>query len=297
MDGGGLFKDFLSALVEEAFDPVKTGLFVETPDRTLYPNPASERAARGGSISANWNFWARCSARRCTRGFGGTSHSPGFSSAKLRDGRPSELNDLATLDPELYRHLLSLKRLPAEQVEDLALFFTRRRRRQGRRLPRRARPGRRGPPRHRRKSRTVRPPDGPPSAARADSQTIRGVRRGFRSLVPPAWVRIFAPAELRLLDGAGGRVDVENLRRCATYKGGYTEEHPTVRMLWETLAEFTEEQQRSFLKFVTACPNTPLLGFSQLALRFARIDRACGAGRTRRRTPPISNDYPPRRRA
>jgi ubiquitin-protein ligase E3 C len=43
VDGGGLFKDFLSAFIEEAFDPAATGpgLFVETPDRTLYPNPAS----------------------------------------------------------------------------------------------------------------------------------------------------------------------------------------------------------------------------------------------------------------
>ena len=29
----------------------------------------------------------------------------GFFLAKLRDGRPPELNDLATLDPELYHHL------------------------------------------------------------------------------------------------------------------------------------------------------------------------------------------------
>jgi ubiquitin-protein ligase E3 C len=35
------FKFNLRRYITEAFDPVKTGLFVETPDRTLYPNPAS----------------------------------------------------------------------------------------------------------------------------------------------------------------------------------------------------------------------------------------------------------------
>jgi hypothetical protein len=48
----------------------------------------------------------------------------GFFLAKLRDGRPPELNDLATLDPELYRNLLKIKQYPADQVEDLFLFFT-----------------------------------------------------------------------------------------------------------------------------------------------------------------------------
>ena len=44
VDGGGLFKDFLNDLISESFDP-KFGLFVETPERTLYPNPASAIAA------------------------------------------------------------------------------------------------------------------------------------------------------------------------------------------------------------------------------------------------------------
>ena len=64
---------------------------------------------------------------------------------------------------------------------------------------------------------------------------------------------------------AVGRLDVEDLARSAVYSGGYNPEHPTVKALWEAVGEFSEEDQRSFLRFVTACPNTPLLGFSQLA--------------------------------
>ena len=48
----------------------------------------------------------------------------GFFLAKLRDGRPPELNDLATLDREMYRHLLSLKTLDAREVDALGLDFT-----------------------------------------------------------------------------------------------------------------------------------------------------------------------------
>ena len=268
VDGGGLFKDFLSALVEEAFDPVKTGLFVETPDRTLYPNPASERRA-GRDHLRKLEFLGAMLGKAVYEGILVDLPLAGFFLAKLRDGRPSELNDLATLDPELYRHLLSLKRLPAEQVEDLFLFFT-------------AADAARGGD-----FLVELVPGGADARVTADNRgryvhlmahhlLHAQIRRqsaafvaGFRSLIPPEWVRVFAPAELRLLvSGAGGRVDVDDLRRCAAYSGGYTAEHPTVRMLWETVAEFTEEEQRSFLKFVTACPNTPLLGFSQLAPSF-----------------------------
>ncbi len=39
------------------------------------------------------------------------------------------------------------------------------------------------------------------------------------------------------------------------------QDHPVVHCLWEALAGFTPEEQRAFLKFVTACSRAPLLGF------------------------------------
>jgi ubiquitin-protein ligase E3 C len=93
--------------------------------------------------------------------------------------------------------------------------------------------------------------------------------RGFRSLIAPAWLRVFAPAELRLLiAGAGGRIDVDDLMNHTAYSGGYDSNHPTIAALWQAVREFTEEEQRDLLRFVTACPNTPLLGFGQLAPPF-----------------------------
>jgi ubiquitin-protein ligase E3 C len=98
-------------------------------------------------------------------------------------------------------------------------------------------------------------------------------------MVAPEWLRVFAPAELRLLiSGAGGRLDVHDLARSAAYSGGYTADHPTVRALWEAVAEFSEEHQRMFLRFVTACPNTPLLGFSHLTPAFCVHRSGMGSG-------------------
>jgi ubiquitin-protein ligase E3 C len=40
VDGGGLFREFLSQLLKAAFDPNR-GFFVLTRDQHLYPNPAA----------------------------------------------------------------------------------------------------------------------------------------------------------------------------------------------------------------------------------------------------------------
>jgi ubiquitin-protein ligase E3 C len=42
--------------------------------------------------------------------------------------------------------------------------------------------------------------------------------------------------------------------------------------------EFEEEEQKDLLRFVTACPNTPLLGFSQLTPAFCVHRSGMGAG-------------------
>jgi ubiquitin-protein ligase E3 C len=92
---------------------------------------------------------------------------------------------------------------------------------------------------------------------------------GFRSLIPPESLRVFAPAELRLLiSGTGGGLNVTDLAASTVYSGGYSAEHPAIQTLWRVLETFSREDQRLFLRFVTACPNTPLLGFSQLAPSF-----------------------------
>lgn len=41
IDGGGIFREFISELLKDAFHPNR-GLFKNTLDRTLYPNPGSK---------------------------------------------------------------------------------------------------------------------------------------------------------------------------------------------------------------------------------------------------------------
>ena len=283
VDGGGLFKDFLGALVREAFD-AKAGLFAETPDLTLYPNPASETAC-GADHLRRLEFLGAVLGKAVYEGILVDVPLAGFFLAKLRDGRPPELNDLATLDGETYRHLLSLKTLAPADVASLGLDFT---------ATDQSRYASRRGDAH--ASVELVPGGGDVAVTAANrgryvhlmahhllhrqiKKQSAAFVRGFRSLIEPETLRVFAPAELRLLiSGAGGGLNVADLAACTVYSGGYFAEHPTIAMLWRILDGFSRDDQRAFLRFVTACPNTPLLGFSQLAPSFCVHRAGMGGG-------------------
>jgi ubiquitin-protein ligase E3 C len=298
VDGGGLFKDFLGALVAEAFD-VKRGLFAETPERTLYPNPASELLC-GPDHLRRLEFLGAVLGKAVYEGILVDVPLAGFFLAKLRDGRPPELNDLATLDREMYRHLLSLKTLDAHEVDALGLDFTA------------TDQSSYGVTDHGNAHDVVELVPGggdvPVTAVnrgryvhlmahhllhRQIKRQSAAFVRGFRSLIAPESLRVFAPAELRLLiSGAGGGLNVADLAACTVYSGGYSPEHPTIKMLWRILETFSRDEQRAFLRFVTACPNTPLLGFKQLAPSFCVHRAGMGSGSDAPETSADTNRLP-----
>ena len=299
VDGGGLFKDFLGALCAEAFD-VKRGLFAETPERTLYPNPASELLC-GPDHLRRLEFLGAVLGKAVYEGILVDVPLAGFFLAKLRDGRPPELNDLATLDREMYRHLLSLKTLDAHEVDALGLDFTA------------TDQSSYGVTDHGNNCHDVVElvPGGgdvPVTAVnrgryvhlmahhllhRQIKRQSAAFVRGFRSLIAPESLRVFAPAELRLLiSGAGGGLNVADLAACTVYSGGYSPEHPTIKMLWRILETFSRDEQRAFLRFVTACPNTPLLGFKQLAPSFCVHRAGMGSGSDAPETSADTNRLP-----
>ena len=43
--------------------------------------------------------------------------------------------------------------------------------------------------------------------------------------------------------------------------GGYSADHPVIRVFWRVVEGFTDEEKRKLLKFVTSCSRPPLLGF------------------------------------
>ncbi|KAI4964438.1 hypothetical protein ZWY2020_005801 [Hordeum vulgare] len=105
IDGGGIFKDFMENITRAAFD-VQYGLFKETVDHVLYPNPGS------GLVHEQhlqyFHFLGSLLGKAMYEGILVDLPFATFFLSKLKE-KSNFLNDLPSLDPELYRHLLFLK--------------------------------------------------------------------------------------------------------------------------------------------------------------------------------------------
>ncbi|GMF17680.1 unnamed protein product [Phytophthora lilii] len=85
--------------------------------------------------------------------------------------------------------------------------------------------------------------------------------QGFTTLIPLSAVKVFNLAELRKLVNGKPTIDVEELRSCTVFQGGYDEHAQVVLWLWQALREFTTELRGQFLKFMTGTNKIPLDGF------------------------------------
>jgi len=273
VDGGGLFKDFLDAFWTEGFSPAN-GLWREAEGSTLFPAPfaAGATAEARAAACAGLRLCGALLAKALQEGLLADVPLAEPLLGKLR-GEKGELNDLAALDGGLYRSLLALKRFQGDHSA-LCLSFT---------APgdgdAELAPGGAGVAvSERNKLAYIQLAAHHALTASVRPQCAAFVE-GFTSVVPAAWLRAFSAAELSVLvSGArGGGLDVADLARHCNYGGGYDAQHPTIAALWELLSELSSEQQRAFLKFVTACPRAPLLGFGALHPRFT-VHRAAVAG-------------------
>lgn len=87
-------------------------------------------------------------------------------------------------------------------------------------------------------------------------------KQGLTNVIPLEWIEMFNNKELQvLISGAEIPVDVNDLKQHTKYSGGFTEEHPTIKLFWKVLENFSDTQKRQLLKFVTSCSRPPLLGF------------------------------------
>lgn len=309
IDGGGVTKEFLTSIADEAFNPGPEGhkFFVANEQNLLYPNPTAfdERAEllryRGFKEgTADWNkhvqdlvkryeFLGRIVGKCLYEGILiDIAFAPFFLLKWSSSGQSAtadyraNLNDLRDLDPELYQGLINLKNYPGD-VADLSLDFTitdqfrtpdggvrtvtRPLRKDGENIP-------------------VTNKDRPLYISYVASHRLviqpyrqtKAFLRGLGSIINPSWLSMFNQSELqRLVGGDSSEIDVEDLRRNTNYSGLYVigddgQEHPTVRMFWQVMHEFPDEERREVLKYVTSTPRAPLLGFAQLKPSFSIRD-------------------------
>jgi ubiquitin-protein ligase E3 C len=266
IDGGGLFKEFLTELLKKGFDPA-LGFFKETTQNLLYPNPES-MAVHGPEALQHYEFLGKMVGKAVYERILVELPLAQFFLRKMLK-RPCSIGDLASLDEDLSRHLLYIKNYRGD-FADLALTFSVTDSTLG-------------------QNRTV---DLIPNGRNVDvtaqnrlqfvylwanyrlNVSIRAqceaFLRGMQALIEPAWLQMFDERELQvLISGAEMPVDVDDLRRHTAYSGGYTNDHPTIALFWEVVRGFDDAEKRKLLKFATSCSRPPLLGFKELHPQFA----------------------------
>eukprot|EP00471_Norrisiella_sphaerica_P012991 CAMPEP_0184495414 /NCGR_PEP_ID=MMETSP0113_2-20130426/31259_1 /TAXON_ID=91329 /ORGANISM="Norrisiella sphaerica, Strain BC52" /LENGTH=720 /DNA_ID=CAMNT_0026881593 /DNA_START=827 /DNA_END=2989 /DNA_ORIENTATION=+ len=271
IDGGGLFKEFVTELLRVAFDP-QLGLFKQTSHEFTYPNPTSYANPNFSNHLAYFNFVGMI-VGKCL--YDGIILEPQFANFFLRKllGYRNFVDDLASLDPEVYKNLLFLKN---NSADGLGLTFSVTRDTFG-------------------DSKVVDLIENGSEVAVTDENRLRFIYEmadfklnreiaaqssafvtGLNSIIKPGWLRMFEAEELdRLLSGTPV-IDVADLRRNTNYAGGYDENHELIRWFWSILDnDFDEKERRHLLKFSTSVSRSPLLGFKHLYPKFC-IQRSSG---------------------
>ncbi|KAI3630554.1 hypothetical protein MIR68_011989 [Amoeboaphelidium protococcarum] len=273
IDGGGVFKEFLTTLCKLAFDP-NLGLFTYTQEQLIYPNP-HEYAVEPQQLEY-FGFLGRIMGKALYEGIlVQASFAPFFLNKWL--GRLNYLDDLPSLDPELYRNLIFLKNYDGN-VEDLSLTFSLSSDEFG-------------------TAKTVELIPNGKNIAVTKENRIRYIYlvahyklnkqiqlqsqaffAGLSDLIKPRWLQLFNEKELHvLISGAQVPIDIQDLRDHTVYDNVYSDSHPTIQMFWRVLQSFSEDEKQAFVKFVTSCSRPPLLGFKELqpqfSIRFAGTDK------------------------
>lgn len=324
IDGGGVTKEFLTSVTNEAFHSSNgSDLFVTNDQNLLYPNPAAmdekkellrlsgvrESSSEWGEnlteLLKHYEFLGRIVGKCLYEGILVDIAFAGFFLLKWAStnssGSPSQdsrylanINDLRDLDESLYQGLLLLKNYPGD-VSDFSLDFTINDTVSMPREPTRT------------TTRTLIPNGSNISVTnenrvlyvsgvaqhRLHNQPYKQTRaflRGLWEIINPSWLSMFNQAELQtLIGGDSSEIDVDDLRRNTIYSGVYEIgddglEHPTIQIFWEVMKKLDDSDRRKVLKYVTSTPRGPLLGFGQLNPRFSIRD----AGSDQQRLPSTS---------
>lgn len=94
--------------------------------------------------------------------------------------------------------------------------------------------------------------------------------KGFFAVISGKVIKMFRHVDLFLALNGNENLDFEELRRTTEYDQGFTEDSETISIFWKIIFEFSDQQKRDFLKFLTGSPRAPLKGLSELKMTISR---------------------------
>ncbi|KAF0700389.1 Aste57867_9094 [Aphanomyces stellatus] len=260
IDAGGLFKEFWTELSQLAFDP-NYGLFQCSEDQLMFPNPNS--AAIHSNDTLLFEFLGRILGKALYENIVVQPKFARFFLTKLL-GNHNQINDLPSLDVELFKNLMFLRAYDGD-VSELGLTFSIGQDCFGVHKEIELLPG------------------GGAVAVTSENRfryihlaanyylnvQIRAQSAAFlaglRDVIDLRLLHMFNEPELQvLISGAAGAFDLDDLKSAAIYAGGYFSQDRRIGWLWKALESFSPSERALFLRFVTSCQRAPILGFHSL---------------------------------
>ena len=263
IDQDGVFKEFLQETIKQILDP-KFNLFQVTNEQQLYPSPSSYFVEDHLQM---FEFAGKLIAKSIYEGQVVEVDFAPFFLRQLIGYRTqyfSFLDDLATLDKDLYKNLNSIKH--DENVADLELTFCHSEYHLGKLISHELVPS----------GSYVKVTDENKikyihllahfKLHKQIKDQVNAFNDGFKSIIKQEWLNMFSLPEIqRLISGCTQDINLEDLKRNVQYFNGLHSNHRLVKWLWEVIEnDFTKEERSLFLKFVTSSSKPPLLGFSSL---------------------------------
>lgn len=96
-------------------------------------------------------------------------------------------------------------------------------------------------------------------------EQIDAFSSGFDSLLPHEFLRIFTPNELDLLICGVPSIDVNDFIENITFKYPYNENTPVVKLFFEVIQNWNDEDLAKLLQFMTGTARVPLNGLKEFA--------------------------------
>ena len=90
----------------------------------------------------------------------------------------------------------------------------------------------------------------------SDAQ-VKALRSGFCKVVPPDLLGLLTWQELEVKVCGSPEISIEKLKSSARYDGGLSATTARVKMMWEALEKFSNEERSRFLRFITGRRRLP----------------------------------------
>ncbi|RMD41624.1 hypothetical protein DV735_g3476, partial [Chaetothyriales sp. CBS 134920] len=93
--------------------------------------------------------------------------------------------------------------------------------------------------------------------------------KGFFTCIDRKSLTLFTPQQLALVIEGHRNVDIDELERAVTYED-FDKNSPYIREFWQVIRNFTPDQHRQLLEFVTASDRVPITGEASLQFTIQR---------------------------